>query len=83
MPNTTSAKKALRQNIKRRVKNAIEKKNLNETLKTYKKTVLTDKKEASAQLSNVYQALDKAAKHNLIKKNTANRLKSRLGKRIA
>jgi small subunit ribosomal protein S20 len=83
MPITSSAKKALRQNISRRAKNAVAKKQLSETIKVYKKTVLENKKEAEKQLPKVYQALDKAAKNNLIKKNKASRLKSRLVKRGA
>ncbi len=76
---TKSAKKAYRQNIKRREKNLQGKWALKEVLKNFKKLVQEKNlKAAQAELSKVYQALDKAAKVNLIKKNTASRLKSRL-----
>lgn len=83
MPITSSAKKALRQNIKRRAANIIKTTALRKVLKNYKK-VLASKKmdEAKKLLPGVYRALDKAVKINLIKKGTANRLKSRLTKRI-
>ena len=72
MPITQSAKKALRQNIKRRAINVGRKKALKEAIKNYKKSPSAD------LLSLVYQKLDKAAKTNILKKNTASRLKSRL-----
>lgn len=74
MPITASAKKAWRQNIKRRAVNITKKKDLKEAVKNYKKSPSAD------LLSTVYKKLDKAAKTNLIKKNTASRLKSRLTK---
>ncbi len=84
MPITKSAKKALRQSIRRRERNLSTKKNLKEVLKTYKKQVAAKNfDEAKKQLSLVYQKLDKATKTNILKKNTASRLKSRLTKLIA
>ena len=41
-----------------------------------------DKKSAQEKLSAAYKAIDKAAKTNLIKKNTASRKKSRLSAMI-
>lgn len=84
MPVTRTAKKALRQNVRRRAKNVAAQAELKKTLKQFKKLV-ADKKaaESSQSLALVYQKLDKAAKTGLIKKNTANRLKSRLSKRLA
>jgi len=72
MPITSSAKKALRQNRVRRVKNVSQKKALKELLKSFEKSPSVE------LLSRVYQALDKAARQNLIKKNTASRKKARL-----
>mgnify|MGYP001608490557 CR=1 FL=1 len=84
MPIIQSAKKALRQNIKRRAKNLAKKKNLKQVIKIYKKLIAAKKlDEAKKQLSLVYQSLDKAGKTNLIKKNTASRLKSRLSKLLS
>lgn len=78
---TKSAKKANRQNIKRRAINAKNRKNLREVIKNYKKSVSgKNSDEAKKILSKVYQMLDKAAKTNLIAKNRASRLKSRLTK---
>lgn len=79
MPITTSAKKALRQNIRHRARNQKQKEAVKKTIKAYKKLV-SDKKteEAKAQLPKVYKALDKLAKVGVIKKNKASRLKSRL-----
>ncbi len=83
MPNTKTAKKALRQNIKRRRRNTRNKKELKETIKSFKKLAATDKEKAKKELSVVYGKLDKSAKTNLIKKNKASRLKSRLSKSLA
>jgi small subunit ribosomal protein S20 len=79
MPITTSAKKALRQNIRRRERNSARKKELKNSIKQLKKFISQKNTElALQQLSLVYKKLDKAAKVNIIKKNTASRLKSRL-----
>jgi small subunit ribosomal protein S20 len=83
MPVTRTAKKALRQNVRRREKNVKQSTELKKTIKAFKKLVEAKKTtESAAQLSVVYQKLDKAAKTGLIKKNTANRLKSRLTARL-
>ncbi len=81
MPITKSAKKARRQNIRRRKINLKRKAELKTVIKQYKKlTAASQKEEAKKYLSQVYKKLDKAAKVDLIKKNKANRLKSRLSK---
>jgi len=80
---TKSAKKAYRQNLKRKAHNAKNKMALKKLIKEYKK--LASSKElakAKEKISGVYKALDKAAKTNLLKKNTASRMKSRLTKLI-
>ena len=82
MPITKSAKKALRQNIRRRKANLKKKAELKTVIKQYKKLADSDKKKAKEYLSQVYKKLDKAAKINLIKKNKASRLKSRLSRLI-
>ena len=83
MPNLQSAKKALRQNKRRKALNLEYKKKMREPIKKFKK-LLAEKKtqEAKALLPQIYKVLDKAAKHGTIKKNTASRLKSRLALRI-
>ncbi|MBI2591746.1 MAG: 30S ribosomal protein S20 [Candidatus Brennerbacteria bacterium] len=82
MPITQSAKKALRQNIRRRKRNINKKRALKVIIKDYKKISATSKEEAVKLLAKVYKALDKAAKTNLIQKNKASRLKSRLSKKV-
>ncbi len=81
MPITKSAKKALRQNIRRRLKNLKRKTELKTVIKQYKKIIAAGEKEKAKEfLSQVYKKLDKAAKVNLIKKNKSGRLKSRLSR---
>lgn len=83
MPNTQSAKKALRQSLKRRARNLARKKQVKDALKEYKKAVgVSNIEDAKARLSLVYKTLDKAAKRKVIAKNKASRLKSRLTNRL-
>ena len=82
MPITQSAKKALRQNKKRRVHNIKYKKNLKSVIKEFRFLVETKKEEAVKLLPKVYKALDKTAKMGIIKKNNASRRKSRLTKLV-
>ncbi len=82
MPNTRSAKKALRQSLKRRARNLARKKAIREAKKAYLKAIEKgDKKEALEKLKLVYKAIDKAAK-TFLHKNTAARKKSRLAKKL-
>ena len=81
MPNTKSAKKALRQSLRRQNRNKERKNKYKTAIKALKKAVSSKSVEQAKQLlPKVYKALDKAAKANTIKKNKASRLKSRLGK---
>ena len=78
MPNTTSAKKALRQSVRRRGQNVVRKDAYKEALKELRKLVIAKKyPEAKAALPKLSQALDKAAKSNVIDKNKASRLQGR------
>lgn len=81
MPNTTSARKALRQTVRRRARNLEKKASIKTALKAFKK-LATEKKadEAHAALSRVFAAADKVAKTDYIKKNKASRIKSRASK---
>jgi small subunit ribosomal protein S20 len=82
MPKTKGAKKALRQNVRRRAQNLLREKKLKETIKKFKKLALEGKKdEANAYLKEVYKTIDKMAKVDFIKKGKANRMKSRLSKK--
>ncbi len=76
---TSSAKKALRAGEKKRVYNLRTKAAIDVPLKNFRKLVVEKKvKEAKALIPTIYKALDKAAKRNYIKKNTAARYKSRV-----
>ena len=84
MPITRSAKKALRQNKKRRERNLRQLNILKDTIKKIKKLVSENKKEEALKLlPNAYKVIDKAAKTGVIKKNNAARKKSRLTKLIS
>lgn len=80
---TKSAKKAIRQNKRNRVINLTYINNLKKLVKEAR-FLVTEKKidEAKKLLPKVYQALDKAAKAGVIKKNTASRKKSRISKLV-
>jgi len=83
MPIIKSAKKALRQNIKRQAKNKTRKQSLKSILKETRELAGKKTSDAKKNLPAVYKALDKAAKIGLIKPNTAARKKSRIAKLIA
>lgn len=80
---TSSAKKAHRASLKKHVFNVRRKRALTETTKTVKKLMVSDTKAANISLAQAYKAIDKAAKTGVIKKNTADRKKSRLALAIA
>lgn len=79
MPNTKSAIKAMRQNIKRRAKNLKVLESIRKAAKNVRKAATGGKKdEINKALSLAFSSLDKAAKKNVIHKNNASRKKSRL-----
>ena len=80
---TKSAKKALRQSIKRRKGNLQKKRKIKDLIKKVK-NLASEKKieEAKKLLPSLYKALDKAAKVGTIKRNTASRKKSRITKSL-
>jgi len=83
MPVTKSAKKALRQSKRRRLINLRRLNKMKNLIKQIRKLILAKKKdEALKLLPQAAQAIDKAAKRGVIKKNTAARKKSRLSKAI-
>jgi len=80
---TKSAKKAIRQNIKRRERNIGRKDKIKNLFKKVRNLVSQKKlEEAKKLLPQIYKTLDKAAKAGLLKKNTASRRKSRITKLI-
>ncbi len=79
MPITSSAKKALRASDRKRVNNLRTSAAIDQPLKKFRKLVAAKSTaEAKALVPILYKALDKAAKRNYIKKNTASRTKSRI-----
>ncbi|MBI2278787.1 MAG: 30S ribosomal protein S20 [Candidatus Brennerbacteria bacterium] len=83
MPRTRTAKKALRQNTRRRTRNLSRKAQARVAVKQYKQKLEDgDRAAARVALANAYQKLDKMAKVGFIKKNKARRLKSRLARKF-
>ncbi len=76
MPNLQNAKKALRVSARKRILNDRRRRAMKVAVKSVKITKTAD------ELSKAYQAIDKAAKRGVIKKNTASRKKSRLAAEI-
>ena len=84
MPITKGAKKAHRASLRKKVFNDRRKRAMKDAVKKVKTLILQkDKEGASSMMSDVYKAIDKAAKRGVIKKNTASRKKSRISKAIA
>ncbi len=84
MPIKQAAYKALRQMKKKAARNAKVKANVEYLLRQSRKLLETKKiKEAQEQVKKTVVALDKAAQHGIMKKNTVSRLKSRLMSRTA
>ncbi len=79
---TANAKKAHRASLKKHVFNVRRKRALTSTVKEVKKLIVTSVADAEKNLAQAYQAIDKAAKTGIIKKNAASRKKSRLARAI-
>lgn len=83
MPITKSAKKALRQSKRKHAHNVRRKTKFRVLVKEFRKAIeIKNFDKAKQILPSVYKALDKAAKGKTIKKNTSNRVKSRLTRLI-
>lgn len=83
MPITQSAEKALRQSKKRHIENLRFKRSFKATIKEFRNELgAKNYEKAKSLLPKVYQTIDKAAKKNVLKKNTASRYKSRLTKSL-
>jgi len=76
MPITNSAKKKARRDVRKRILNLSKKNILKKTIKTARRDSTSD------TLKAAYKVLDKSAKRNLIHKNKAARLKSRLANQL-
>ena len=81
MANHKSALKRIRSNEAKRLRNKYQHKTTRNAVRDLKAT--TDKKEAESMLSKVVSMLDKLAKNNIIHKNKAANLKSKLAKQVA
>ncbi len=73
-----SAKKAIRSAARKRVMNLRRKRALHDTVKNARALRSADRAAQDAAVREAYQAIDKALKRGVIKKNTAARKKSRL-----
>ncbi len=83
MAHSLSAKKRIRQSLKRRGRNRWRKEQLKGSLKGFEQAVASGSKdEAAGQLKAAYKALDRVAAKGVIHKNAASRKKSRLAKRL-
>ncbi len=77
MPLIKAAKKALRQNARRKIRNLERKKEMKNLIKKIKEFSAQGKrKEAQELIPSASKAIDKAAKAGIIKDNTASRKKS-------
>ena len=84
MPNIKSAKKRMRQSIKRTARNRVRKEKLKKAVKAYK-TVLAagaagTEQNVGQELAKVTRAIDKAKVKGILHKNTASRRKSRMAR---
>lgn len=83
MPQRRSGIKELRKNKRNHLHNLDIKTDLKKTVKSYKSALSKDNKaEAEAKLKEAHKKIDKAAKRNLLHKNTAARKKSQLSKSL-
>ncbi|KYO65149.1 MULTISPECIES: 30S ribosomal protein S20 [Thermovenabulum] len=83
MPNTASAKKKLRQAIKRTIRNRIVKASIKTAVKKFNEALKSkDAETIKIALKNAIKALDKAAAKGVIHKNAAARKKSSLYRRL-
>lgn len=80
MANKANARKAIRQTKKRTALNNVKRKNIKEAMKTLERALKDGAKDVEAFVVKAQKALDKAAKHNVIHKNKASRLKAQITK---
>lgn len=81
MANHKSALKRIRSNEAKRLRNKYQHKTTRNAVRDLR--TVDDKKEAEGKLLNVISMLDKLAKNNIIHKNKAANLKSKLTKHVA
>lgn len=81
MANHKSALKRIRQNEKRRVHNKFFAKTMRNALRDFRD--LTEKKEAEERFPKMTSLIDKLVKKNIIHKNKAGNLKSKMAKQVS
>ena len=81
MANHKSALKRIRSNEAKRLRNKYQHKTTRNAVRDLR--AASDKKEAEGMFSKVVSMLDKLAKNNIIHKNKAANLKSKLAKHVA
>tara|TARA_R110002049_G_scaffold86767_6_gene220362 strand:+ start:6913 stop:7164 length:252 start_codon:yes stop_codon:yes gene_type:complete len=81
MANHKSALKRIRSNEAKRLRNKYQHKTTRNAVRDLRSS--EDKKEAEVKLNTVISMLDKLAKNNIIHKNKASNLKSKLTKHVA
>ena len=83
MAHSLSAKKRIRQNVKRRARNRWRKGQVKQAVKDFDEALQAgDTEKAAEQLKTVYKKLDKVAAKGTIHKNAAARRKARLARRL-
>lgn len=83
MPNLKTSIKDLRKNKRRKTANNRLRERVKKSVKKLNTLIASEKKdEAKKTLTHVYKVLDKAAKKNVIKNMKADRIKSRLTKKL-
>ena len=84
MAHSLSAKKRLRQNVKRRARNRWRKGQVKQAIRAFDESLREGNAgEAAERLKLVYKHLDRVAAKGTIHKNAAARRKSRLAKRLS
>ncbi|KKS31247.1 MAG: 30S ribosomal protein S20 [candidate division WWE3 bacterium GW2011_GWF1_42_14] len=85
MPNTKSAKKALRGSAKKRKHNIFWKDKYKASIKSMKSSLVSSNgaEVVKDQMQVLQKVLDKASKEKVIHKNKANRLKSRYARKVS
>ncbi len=82
MPNIRAAAKSLRQTKRRTARNLKIKTGVTVALRLARRAIATQNNEAKKLIANAVKLLDRSVQKNVLKKNTAARLKSRLVKAL-
>ncbi len=78
MPNTKSAKRRVRNSARKQIRNSVVRSQLKTTEKKFRGAVAAKQDDSPAALRAAISTLDKAVKKGVIKRETADRKKSRL-----